>query len=256
LHDSGGYEAEADEIARVADTCAQITAHDAFSVTIGGNRGTENLASLNPALNVCNGAPMTTHVIPGAAATRTRPILFSLSPAGRGWRDAKGMLVQLWFPPHASDPGFSPDTLFERYGIVIAHLPQLDVPCANPPGIGTPADQEWNQAGTNLVFRFRFDCEHAEIYDAPSHLVVADLSLRRAPGNPRKDVYQGAGPISDCPGGSGKVEVDHWSPGRIDVKLEEPNSVDHLCGGIKVGHVIDALTHVDTIKISFVPRRQ
>jgi hypothetical protein len=56
--------------------------------------------------------------------------------------------------------------------------------------------------------------------------MLADLALQRSPGSPLKEVCKGAGPISDCPGGTGKVEISRWSPGRIEVKIEEPSSVD------------------------------
>ncbi len=253
LHDNTDFVAEADEIGRAADTCAQVTAHSAFTVTVGGNRGTESLARLDPALRICTGSAMPAAPVVGGRTARSRRILYSISPVGRGWRDAQGMLVQLWFQPLSSDPTFNSQDLFARYGIMVAHLPQPDVTCSNPPGGGTPHDQGWKQEGTNLTFRFRFDCEYAEIYDGPSHLIVADLALRRSPGNPRKDSYQGVGPLSQCPGGTGGVAIVRWSPVRIDVRVQEPNRVDHLCGGIKVGHVIDGLTHSDTIKISFVP---
>ena len=252
-HESGGYD-EAGQIAATANTCAQITAHDAFTVTRGGNRGFENLIDLNPAFRACNGSAIPTHAPTGTGVTRTRPFFYSVEPAGRGWRDAKGMFVKVWFEPHLSDPPFATPALFDRYGLFWAVLPQADVSCANPPGGGTPQDREWVQEGaTRVRYRFRFDCEHAEIYDAPSHLLLADLTLQRSPGNSRKDVYKGTGPISDCPGGAGKVEISQWSPKRIEVKIEEPNRVDHVCGGLKTVHIINALTHDDTIKVAFLP---
>lgn len=254
LHENEAYDGEAAQIAATANMCAQITAHDAFMVTMGGNRGIENLLRLNPAFRACNGTVTPTHA--GSGNARTRPLFYSVEPAGRGWRDAKGMRVKVWFEPHISDPLFAVASLLDRYGLFVATLSQPDVVCANPPGGGTPSDQDWVQEGaTNVRYRFRFDCEHAEIYDAPSHLILADLSLQRSPGNPRKDVYKGIGPISDCPGGRGRVEISRWSPVRIEVKIEEPNRVDHICGGLRTGHIINALTHDDTIKIEFLPAK-
>jgi hypothetical protein len=257
LLERGPWDSEAEQIKQVADSCARITAHDAFTVTVGGNRGTELLTRLNPSLADCNGSPILTRPNPASVPIRARPLVFSVAPAGRGWRDAKGAHVMVWFQPHISDPPFPPETLFDRYGIFVAALPQPEVPCTESPGGGTPPDHDWLQEGTrNVVFRFRFDCEHAEIYDAPSHLMLADLALQRSTGNPRKDVYKGTGPISNCPGGTGKVEISRWSPARIEVKIEEPNMVDHVCGGFKTGHIINGLTHDDWIKATFVPSTQ
>jgi len=257
LPDRGPWDSQMEQIKQVADSCARITAHDAFTVTVGGNHGTELLARLSPSFAVCNGSPILARPGAGSGAIRTRPLMFSVAPAGRGWRDAKGSHVQVWFQPYVSDLTFAQETLFDRYGLFVAALPQPEIPCADAPGGGTPPDRDWLQEGTrNVVFRFRFDCEHAEIYDAPSHLMLADLALQRSPGNPRKDVYKGVGPISDCPGGTGKVEISRWSPGRIEVKIEEPNSVDHVCGGFKTGHIINGLTHDDWTKATFIPKGQ
>lgn len=252
LRESGTFDVEAGQIAVAAEKCAQITAHDAFTVTVGGNQGSEALARLNPEFRVCDG--LATSAQPGSGTVRARPLLFSVAPTGRGWRDGKGTLVQVWFQPRASDPAFLPDALFDRYGLFTAVLPQPDVPCARPAGGGTPPDRDWIQEGTtNIVYRFRFDCEHAEIYDAPSHLLLADLVLQRSAGDSKKDAYKGVGPISSCPGGTGKVEISRWSTTRIEVKVEEPNPVDHVCGGIKAAHIIDAVTHENTIKVTFLP---
>jgi hypothetical protein len=250
--DSGAYGSEADSIAAGADICAQITAHDAFSVTAGGNQGTENLTRLNPAFQVCTGYPTRAGTL-----ARPRPLLFSVTPVGRGWRDAKGMRVQVWFQPHESDPTFTAEELFDRYGLFLAVLPQAELPCSSPPGGGTPPDHDWVQAGTtNVVYRFRFDCDHAEIYDSPSHLMIADLALQRSPKSPAKDLYRGTGPISNCPGGTGKVEISRWSPGRIDIKIERANTVDNICGGLKTGHILNAVTHDDTTNATFIPKTQ
>jgi hypothetical protein len=257
LPDRGSWDGGAQQIAAVADSCARISAHDAFTVTTGGNHGTEDLSRLSGPFSACNGSPLLTHPSAASAAMRTRPLVFSVTAAGRGWRDAKGSRVQVWFQPRPSDPPFTPETLFDRYGLFVAELPQPEIPCAEAPAGGTPPDRDWIQEGTrNVIYRLRFDCEHAEIYDSPSHLMLGDLELQRSRGNPHDDVYKGVGPISECPGGTGHVEVSRWSTGQIEVKIEEPNHDDHRCGGFRIGHIVNAVTRVDWITATFVPLRR
>ena len=179
-----------------------------------------------------------------------RPIYFSVTPAGRGFRDANGMRLELRYATRASDPPFPADEAFDHYGIMSALIPQSEVPCADPPGGGTPPDRKWKQDGSTNILRVRFDCEFAEIYDPKSHLIVGDLALKRKPA---KDAYIGTGLFSDCPDGKGKIAMTSWSSQRIELRVQTANSVDHVCGGISEGHVIDFLTHYLTLKVTFLP---
>ena len=246
------YAAEAATIAAAARVCAQIRAHDAFRLAASGGRGAEDVAMLGPAFAVCDGPERLHPAAAGDGGVEGRPVVFSISPAGRGWRDAQGMLVEVRYQERESDPGLPGAYGFARYGMFRAHLPQTSTPCGRPAGGGTPPDRDWRQDGTNAIFRVRFDCEYAEIYDPRSHLIVADLALSPN-ADPRKDSYRGEGPISACPAGTGKVEMAHWSDARIELKVEEPNSYDHVCGGLKSGHPLNGLLHTDTLRVTLVP---
>jgi hypothetical protein len=241
---------EADTITESAGICARIRPHDAFRAISHEGKGEEDLGRLDSRFAVCSAA---LHLVaPAGTSSGSRPLVFSIGPDGRGWRDAKGMVIEIRYSKRTSDPVFPEASGFERYGMVRIHVPQVETPCSNPPGGGTPPDRNWRQEGTQAIFRIRFDCEFAEIYDARSHLIVADLTLVRS-SDPHKDIYSGTGPISSCPGNNGKVEMTRWSGSRIELKVEEPNAVDHICGGIKVGHVINAIAHTDALKVILIP---
>lgn len=238
-------------ISDAVSTCAQITAHDAFLVTTEAGRGAENIDQLGRQFAVCDRIMHFLYKAVPSSPNGQRSIAFSIQPNGRGWRDATGMTVEIGFQNRQSDPPVRESQQFDNYGIIRAQLAEEEVPCPQPPGGALPADRVWREQGEKVSFRFRFDCEHAEIYDIGSHWIVADLTLDRK--DISKPKYVGSGPISGCPNGTGKVEIVKWSNAEIVTKIQFPNSVTHECGGLKQGYLLNGTLHIDTQTIKFVP---
>jgi len=243
------YSQAAELIAAAVQNCAQITAHQAFLVTSDLGKGTENLAQLGPNFATCIAA-QSFRPATGPPNAQSRAIYFSVKPAGRGFRDASGLRLEMGYSGHPSDPPFPAPEVFDHYGIVLAFIPQSDAPCAEPPKAGMPSDRQWKEDGSPVILRVRFDCEFAELYDIKSHLIVGDLQLER---KHEKEMYVGSGIFSDCPGGKGKIAMTSWSGDHVELKVQTANQVDHVCGGLKEGHVMDFLTHYLTVKMTLKP---
>lgn len=245
------YDVESAAIAAAATQCSQITANAAFQASDEGGFGEEIPYRLGSAFQICapsfekDASQSTSH------ADKSRSVLYKIAPAGRGWKDARGAFVEIQFRPRQSDPGFQPDEAFERYGIVRAHIAQAEIPCDLPAVASEPADQVWRQDGTPLLFRVRFECQHAEIYNAGNHYLVADLTLTKPSSKGGK--FKGVGPFSPCPNHAGKVEFSRWSATRIEGTVQFPNKVTHECGGLKEGYVLNGTLHTDYGDLVLVP---
>ncbi len=145
------YSRQIEGIAAAAQNCARITAHQAFQVTSYGGKGEENLFALGSDYTLCRDSQRL-RPLGNSPDSAIRPIYFSVTPAGRGFRDANGMRLELRYATRASDPPFPADEAFDHYGIMSALIPQSEVPCADPPGGGTPPDRKWKQDGsTNIL---------------------------------------------------------------------------------------------------------
>jgi hypothetical protein len=80
----------------------------------------------------------------------------------------------------------------------------------------------WHNVANNGRYRIRIDCEHADVYEANTNRIVADLVMK-------KNKYSGTSPLSPCGAARGKMEITSISPGRIEARVEIPNAYNHLC---------------------------
>jgi serine/threonine protein kinase len=97
-----------------------------------------------------------------------------------------------------------------------ALTPAITSPCQIP-----ALPQVWRNVANNGRYRFRIDCEHADIYETQTNRIVADLTMK-------KSKYAGVSLLSPC-GARGKMEILAISPGRIEARVEVPNPMNHQC---------------------------
>ncbi len=116
-----------------------------------------------------------------------------------------------------------------------AGTPAITSPCQVP-----ALRAVWRNVANNGRYRFRIDCEHADIYEATTNRIVADLVAK-------KGKYVGTTLLSPCGGGRGKIELLSLSEGRIEARVEVPNSANHLCTNGMI------LAFTSWVPASFIP---
>jgi eukaryotic-like serine/threonine-protein kinase len=80
----------------------------------------------------------------------------------------------------------------------------------------------WHNVANNGRYRIRIDCEHADVYEANTNRIVADLVMK-------KNKYSGTSMLSPCGAGRGRMEILSVNPGRIEARVEIPNVYNHQC---------------------------
>jgi hypothetical protein len=80
----------------------------------------------------------------------------------------------------------------------------------------------WHNVVNNGRYRIRIDCEHADVYEANTNRIVADLVMK-------KNKYTGTSPLSPCGAARGKMEITSISASRIEARVEIPNAYNHQC---------------------------
>ena len=95
-------------------------------------------------------------------------------------------------------------------------VPAITSPCQIP-----SLHQVYISTGNSIPYRFSINCDHADIFDARSNRVVADLTAK-------KGKWVGTSPLSPC-GVRGKIEILSVSQDRIEARVEVPNAMNHTC---------------------------
>jgi thioesterase domain-containing protein len=96
-------------------------------------------------------------------------------------------------------------------------MPAITSPCQIP-----AMPLIWHNVANNGRYRIHIDCEHADVYEANTNRIVADLIMK-------KNKYSGTSPLSPCGAARGKMEITSINPGRIEARVEIPNAYNHQC---------------------------
>ena len=93
----------------------------------------------------------------------------------------------------------------------------------------------WQSAAyAGQTFRFKLDGDAIDVYGAQEDLLG---TLQGKVKNGAIDTYQGlvrTPPLTQCPGGSGLMQIKSWNENRLDAKIETPLSGSNgiTCGGL------------------------
>ena len=84
------------------------------------------------------------------------------------------------------------------------------------------------------TFRFRLNANAIEVYGSQQE-PLGKLEAKEKKG--AIDMYQGLvqiGPLTQCPGGHGLMQIKAWNESRLDARIETPvnGAADTTCGGV------------------------
>jgi uncharacterized repeat protein (TIGR03803 family) len=105
---------------------------------------------------------------------------------------------------------------------------------ADPQG-NDPLAASWqSDAFAGQTFHFRLNGNAIDVYGGQQEL-LGTLSAREKKG--AIDLYQGLvqiGPLTQCPGGHGLMQIRSWNESRLDAKIETPvnSAAGTTCGGV------------------------
>ena len=128
-------------------------------------------------------------------------------------------------------------------------------PAPSSPPAPQPADplaSVWQSvAYAGQTFHFKLDGVAIDVYGSQQELLG---TLQGKGKNGAIDMYQGLvriSPVTQCPGGSGLMQIKTWNENRLDAKIETPVSP---AGGITCGGVLGSGKLIPWQKVTFVKR--
>ena len=110
----------------------------------------------------------------------------------------------------------------------------------------------WQSAAyAGQTFRFKHDGDAIYVYGEQQGL-LGTLQAKEKKG--AIDMYQGLvqiAPVTQCPGGSGLMQIKNWNENRLDAKIEAPVNG---AAGITCGGVLGSSWLIPWQKVTFVKR--
>jgi peroxiredoxin len=133
--------------------------------------------------------------------------------------------------------------------------PTPSSPAPSSPPAPQPADplaSVWQSAAyAGQTFRFKHDGDAIYVYGEQQGL-LGTLQAKEKKG--AIDMYQGLvqiAPVTQCPGGSGLMQIKSWNENRLDAKIETPVNG---AAGITCGGVLGSSWLIPWEKVTFVKR--